>query len=384
METSGRDRDEALADAVDAGEVEQDAPERRLGRGRRPGRGRERRGHRDRGAQAARSPRSSRCRASVEQPRLGRARREAVPLRLRRRARLARGSRSICSAVEERGVVLRAAGDLEAVALDRVGEDHRRPVGRLARAPERAEHVAEVVAAEVADERRRRRPRSSSSSRSSARALVAVERRRARVARTTSSAAPKSDWYCSFGISSIRRRSRSPPSRAYASRSRRPYLSSITSQPFVAELRLELRRADPGDDAIERLPVEVDDPEHVPEPSRQRIGERLPDVALVELGVAEQRDEAPARRGAEARLREPVRERAEQRRRRAEPDRAGRVVDRDTDPSSATDTTAARRNRAAASGTSGRAARAGTRSHAAPATRAASPRRGPRARRSAR
>ena len=51
-------------------------------------------------------------------------------------------------------MVLRPAGDLEPVALDRVGEDHRRPVGRLARPPERAEHVGEVVAAEVAHERR--------------------------------------------------------------------------------------------------------------------------------------------------------------------------------------------------------------------------------------
>ena len=75
---------------------------------------------------------------------------------------------------------------------------------------------------------------------------------------------------------------------------------------------------------------------------------------------------------------EAVGKRAEERRGRPEADRAGRVVDRDTDPSSATDTTAGRRSRAAASGTSGRAARAGTRSRAAPARRAASPRPGPR------
>ena len=44
--------------------------------------------------------------------------------------------------------------------------------------------------------------------------------------------AAKSAWYAWFGISSIRRRRRLPPSRAYASRSLRPYLSSITSQPL--------------------------------------------------------------------------------------------------------------------------------------------------------
>ena len=127
-------------------------------------------------------------------------------------------------------MVLRPSGDLESVALDRVGEHDGRPVGRLARAAERGEDVAEVVAAEVADERAdspvssRRRARASWSAPSSGASSAP---------RTSSAEAPKSAWYAWFGISSIRRRRRLPPSRAYASRSLRPYLSSITSQPLV-------------------------------------------------------------------------------------------------------------------------------------------------------
>ena len=56
---------------------------------------------------------------------------------------------------------------------------------------------------------------------------------------------------------------------------------------------LELHRLDDRDDAVEALAVEVDDPEDVPEAARLRLDDRLPDVALVELGVAEDGDEAP-------------------------------------------------------------------------------------------
>ena len=44
------------------------------------------------------------------------------------------------------------------------------------------------------------------------------------------------------------------------------------------------------DHAIEALPIHVDDPHHVAETLQRGIGDRLPDVALVELGVADERD----------------------------------------------------------------------------------------------
>ena len=69
---------------------------------------------------------------------------------------------------------------------------------------------------------------------------------------------------------------------------------------------------------------------HMTSPSlrHHRVGDRLPARALVELGVAEQRDLAPADRDVEVPGHVAVRERAPDRRRRADPDRAGRVVDR--------------------------------------------------------
>ena len=58
-----------------------------------------------------------------------------------------------------------------------------------------------------------------------------------------------------------------------------------------------------------------------------RIDERLPDGALVELGVADERDVAAALRHVEVAGDVAVRDRAPERRRRADADRAGREVD---------------------------------------------------------
>ncbi len=89
----------------------------------------------------------------------------------------------------------------------------------------------------------------------------------------------------------------------------------------------------PGHYAVQALAIQVDDPEYVAELCRRdgRVGDRFPDVALVELGVADQRHVASTRpvvAGAEMRLGVAVGERGEQGRRRAEPDRAGRDIDR--------------------------------------------------------
>ena len=94
------------------------------------------------------------------------------------------------------------------------------------------------------------------------------------------------------------------------------------------EHRRQAAGGDVGHDAVQRLAVEVDDPHDLAEAGHHRVGDRLPAGALVELGVADQRDLAPAARDVEVPGDVAVRERAPDRRGRAEADAAGRVVDR--------------------------------------------------------
>ena len=53
------------------------------------------------------------------------------------------------------------------------------------------------------------------------------------------------------------------------------------------KLLLQLGRFDDRHNAVEALAVQVDDPENVAEIAGLRLDHRLPEVALVELGVAE-------------------------------------------------------------------------------------------------
>ena len=59
----------------------------------------------------------------------------------------------------------------------------------------------------------------------------------------------------------------------------------------VGEEALQASCLDVGDDPIEALPVEVYDHGEVGQPVGGRVRDRLPDVALVELGVTDGRDE---------------------------------------------------------------------------------------------
>ena len=140
--------------------------------------------------------------------------------------------------------------------------------------------------------------------------------------------------------------------------------------------RLE-HRGDPaggdvGHDAVERLAVEVDDPQHLAEVRDDRVDDRLPDGALVELRVAEQSEpgarpagprSARRRSGARARSRS-----APSRRCPTEPveKSAGHRVLEPARIALQAAELAQRR-----SGSGGRAGRAGTRSRAGPARRAA-------------
>ena len=89
----------------------------------------------------------------------------------------------------------------------------------------------------------------------------------------------------------------------------------------------ETSGGDVGDDAVQRLAVEVDDPQHLAQPRHHRVDDRLPHGALVELGVAQQRDLAPAARDVEVPGDVAMGQRAPDRRGGPDPDAPGRVVD---------------------------------------------------------
>ena len=85
-----------------------------------------------------------------------------------------------------------------------------------------------------------------------------------------------------------------------------------------------------GDHPVEALTVGVDDQHHVAEPLQRRVGDRLPHVALVQLGVTGQGDEprrSVRRRATEVLRHVATRRRGEQGRNDPETDRAGGEVE---------------------------------------------------------
>ncbi len=119
--------------------------------------------------------------------------------------------------------------------------------------------------------------------------------------------------------------------------------------------------ADVGHHPVERLPVEVDDPDDLAELAHHRVEHRLPARALVQLGVADQRVLAAAcPTSARSRGDVPAGQRTPDRRGGADADRAGRVVDRVGVLGAATGSSAARRTPAASSGSARPARRAGS------------------------
>ncbi len=314
---------------------------------------------------ARRRARGERLALAAARPRSGTARPRRVPSAKRAHGSSASAPRSPascahCSAVSSAEWLAGWPSVGSRQRLDRVGED-RPTAGRVAASAcaERVEQVGEVVTAEVA-----RRPRASSASSRSAirRSIVAAPaaRRRAaaRAARRRRCAAGAGTPRCSSRRCASR--SASPPSRSNSSRSRRPYLTVIVCQPAASNIAPIRPAAMSGTTRSSdwRLRSTI----HSTSPRRgdHRIDERLPDRALVELGVAEQRDVAAALRHVEVAGDVAVRERAPDRRRRADADRAGREVDRVGVLACGSGSSAARRTRAASSGTRGRACRAGS------------------------
>ena len=253
---------------------------------------------------------------------------------------------------EQRGVVQRPPGDRQPVALDRVGEDDRRPVGaavRARRAPRTESR--EVVPAEVADQRpdsatvRLERAPQLATARP-ATACARAPRSPSARPRRTATGTPGWASRRSAGAAGRRRRGRTP--RAAGGRtSARP--RAIRPPRTCARSSRGLDHRARRGRGVWRFRSTIQS--GLAESARCRVEDRLPDVALVELGVAEQRDEAPAGvAAAEVRLDVAVGQRAEQRRRRSR-GRPSRSSSRPgTDPSCGSGRPGARRSRAASSG----------------------------------
>ncbi len=101
--------------------------------------------------------------------------------------------------------------------------------------------------------------------------------------------------YRLFGQSSIQARNASPPSRAKAASSLRPYLIVTHVPAHVAEQALDAAEQPVRHDAVQALAVVVDDPPDVADVVLPALQQRLVDVALVQLGVAGDGDVAAGR-----------------------------------------------------------------------------------------
>ena len=162
-------------------------------------------------------------------------------------------------------MVERVAGEGQAPAFDGVGENHRRPVRRLQSLADHVDQILQVVAAEVGQQARQLLVRHVLDDPGDLLAALAVDAA-ARRRRLPSSRI--SVWYSSLPMSSIAWRSASPPGLANASR-KAPAILHLEHPPAaLGEQPLQLGGADAGDDAVEALAVEVDDPEDVVDAAR--------------------------------------------------------------------------------------------------------------------
>ncbi len=193
-------------------------------------------------------------------------------------------------------MVQRIASEWQPPALDRVGEDDARP--RALGLVDRVEDRREVVAAQIGDERHQ---------------LVVAEPGQEAVQRRVGLAPGAGDERLSHGTGGQAqqalvlgvRHGLEPALEARAlGRAEQcaelPAPAKLDDPPAAgSEHGAELAGARVRDDAVERLAVHVHDPEDAPEPAHQLLGQPLPDVALVELGIAHYDDDAPRRVHAE-------------------------------------------------------------------------------------
>ena len=233
--------------------------------------------------------------------------------------------------VEQHRVVERVAGEGQPPALDGVGEDDGR-ARRGRRRPRRStsSSSAQVVAAQVGQQRRAARRRARLGHGVGELGLLRARRRsvsRARAAprRAGGSGPGTPRWSCrrcaGAGLAA--------GARECGLRAALPYFASSTCQPLSANSRLQPRGADAGDDAVQALAVEVDDPEHVAQtraaPPRAPPPRRCPRPARRRRSGAMKRSRLTSPKCARGVA---VRERGEDRRHRAKAHRAGREIDR--------------------------------------------------------
>ncbi len=212
-------------------------------------------------------------------------------------------------------------GHRQPVTLDRVGEHDRWLIDREVAAAERVDQQTDVVAAEVRHERLQPvvvEPLGDPDHRrvGAVQELAPNVRPRQREQLLVRLVAQRVD-VCLERIAS-RFRERGGQSG--------PVLGLGDVPARVGEEALQADRGDVGDHPVEALAVEVDHHREVAELLRRRVGDRFPHVALVELGVTDQRDEPRRGLRAEVRIGVPPRQRREERRDGAEADRSGREV----------------------------------------------------------
>jgi hypothetical protein len=155
----------------------------------------------------------------------------------------------------------------------------------------------EVVAAEVADRRQQGGVVEVAISPATAAGSPSPGSR----SRSSSAVQRSSRWYSGLLIRRSACAAPRRPALANSCSSSRPYFSVSTCQPAASNMPCSARAAMSGHDAVQRLAVEVDDPQHLAELGDHRVQDRLPDRALVQLGVPEQRVLPPGTRVARRR-----------------------------------------------------------------------------------
>ena len=223
------------------------------------------------------------------------------------------------------GVVVLVAGERQAEALDGIGDEAVRPVVRDA--VEGLEHGLQVVAAEVGHQPRQRDVVVLLEQRADAGELAEI----ALEMLAPGGAALEGDRRVEIVRAVVDPLAERP---AVGPRERRLEQLAVLQRHHPpadrAEEVLDLREQPLGHHAIEALAVVVDHPPDVPHVVLPALEQGLEDVALVELGIAHDRDHAPLRlrlRQQPALVQQVLGQGREQRHRRAEPDRAGREVD---------------------------------------------------------
>ena len=320
----GRGGDDPVGEvAAGLRQVEQDAAERGLRRLLVAGRGGDR-GDRD-VAEAARALVAGDA-AALEQrldagPRIVADAFERLPfLALAHAHRLAQ--RGHLGRVHQAGVIVLVAGEGQAEALDRPGDEQGRDV--VLRGVERLDQRLHAMAAEVGEQRRERG------------VVMLLEEGRCRLAELgVDPRAPRRAALIverrQFGVGQLLEPGLEL--RMLVERGLQPLaVAQLDDAPAAAsEDLVEPLEHAVGAGRVEALAVVVDDPPQVADVVLGALDDRFVDIALVELGIADQRDEAAAvllvqpAVGGEIILHEA----GEERDRDAEADRAGREIDRD-------------------------------------------------------